>query len=465
MARKELNHRKDESLDRLASLINVAQFVSFSPAGMSQEYSRVLGFEPNHKFGSLAEAVTSLMERSPEESLNVRSFAPSDPRSHEFIYGIRRSADVCDAIKRISASGLFVIVNETVDVSDGGVSGVYQGGVIEFAPDDTPRCVEKPGVAALPSTWGIELLETVYQIPITFGIGGASRLEFSVHPRTRGWKDTHILGWELEQLERPPTIEARVRWPNRFSRMIGDKAFGLLVAAHLGLPVPYTTVLSRRVAPFSFGLKTDSFEWWIRTCPTEQVPGKFTTKHGWSDPFKIMAEEDPDGTQIASVIAQAAVPSKYSGALIVGEGERIFIEGVRGEGERMMKGSVLPEDIPPNVRRAVEDLYESVRAKLGPVRFEWVFDGQKAWLVQLHCGATSSDRETVVPGRASSWRRFDVALGLEALRVALAELQPGEGIELVGRFGLTSHVADVVRRAGHPARVWNGEQPGLFESS
>jgi len=39
-------------------------------------------------------------------------------------------------VRNMSAEGLFVIANETVDVSDGGVSGVIQGGVAEFAPDD-----------------------------------------------------------------------------------------------------------------------------------------------------------------------------------------------------------------------------------------------------------------------------------------------------------------------------------------
>ena len=62
----------------------------------------------------------------------------------------------------MSAEGLFVIANETVDVSDGGVSGVIQGGVAEFAPDDTPRCVEKAGTASLPMDWALALIETVY---------------------------------------------------------------------------------------------------------------------------------------------------------------------------------------------------------------------------------------------------------------------------------------------------------------
>ena len=54
-------------------------------------------------------------------------------------------------LKRFSSQGLHTIVNETVDVNDGGVSGVLMHNVLEYSPDDTPRCVEKPGVASLPA--------------------------------------------------------------------------------------------------------------------------------------------------------------------------------------------------------------------------------------------------------------------------------------------------------------------------
>src|SRR6267378_6225247 len=44
-----LRHYKDESLDRLANLGNVAQFVSFGP-DLQQRFSRISGFDPNHRF-------------------------------------------------------------------------------------------------------------------------------------------------------------------------------------------------------------------------------------------------------------------------------------------------------------------------------------------------------------------------------------------------------------------------------
>ena len=64
--------------------------------------------------------------------------------------------------------------------------------------------------------------------------------------------------WEYETSDSAPA-SANLAWPNRFSRHIGDKAFGLLVADVMGLQVPKTTVLARRVAPFSFGEPTGSW--------------------------------------------------------------------------------------------------------------------------------------------------------------------------------------------------------------
>jgi len=451
---QEIKHfRKDKSLDLLANSINVAQFVSFSPElQIKQEYSRVLGYSPNHVFSGLREAIEILMRNSPESSLNVRSFTPEDPKSNEFLYGLKNIEDIEAAVKRISGMGLHVIVNETVDVNDGGVSGVYQGGTIEFAPDDTPRCVEKPGVASLPKTWAIEMLERVYGFPIDLDIVSDFRLEFSIHPKPRGWKHTHILGWELEYIGGSP-IEPTIKWPNRFSQLIGDKAFGLLMGSEIGLPIPRTTVIGRRIAPFTFGEETGSAERWIRTCPREQVAGKFTTHHGWLDPFTLLAKEDPAGDQIASVIAQDAVQAQYSGALIVGADGEPIIEGRKGEGEELMLGTVLPEQLPDYITKNVIELYATAYKYLGPVRFEWVHDEKRAWVVQLHRGATETTAMVLVPGEVSMWRRFDISRGLEELRGELKDLLSDEGLILVGQVGLTSHVADVVRKAGKPARI------------
>jgi hypothetical protein len=445
--------RKDESLDRLADVTNVAQFVSFTPGMLPrQAYARVLGLPPNHRFSNLHEAIGALMAQSPERTLNVRSFAPNDPKSHEFLYGLASVDDVESAVVRIAGSGLNVIVNETVDVKDGGVSGVVQGGVIEFAPDDTPRCVEKPGTASLPEELGQRILSTVYRIPVALPARKDQRLEFTIHPKPRGWKHTHILGWELEDIA-PAFMKPAYVWPNHFSRLLGDKAFGLLLGWSIGLLVPRTTVIGRRVAPFSFGDETRSAEVWIRTCPFEQVPGRFTTNHGWLDPYQLVASEDPTGKEISSLLAQAGVPALYSGALIVEASGKPLVEGTVGEGERLMKGEVAPARLPSVIVEDVLKIYSSAHSTLGPVRFEWVHDGDRAWLVQLHKGETQTEGNVLVPGSARVWREFDVSKGLEKLRAFLSDLGSGDGLVLVGRVGVTSHMADVVRKAGRPARL------------
>lgn len=445
--------RKDASLDRLADIINVAQFVSFEPerGRPRQAFARVLGDAPNSRYADVAEAARTLLARSADKSVNVRSFTPESPLSREFIYGLRSVDDVVGAVRRLTLEGLNTIVNETVDIHDGGVSGVLLGNMVEFAPDDTPRAVEKAGTASLPRGWGTRLLASVYGFEPDLAVPEKTRLEFSLHPRPRGWRYTHTLGWEIAEhggLDLPPVVQ----WPNRFSKMIGDKVFGLLVAHHIGLPVPRTTVINRRVAPFSFGQDTGSSEFWCRTAPFEQMPGKFTTTRGWSDPFQIMATEDPHHDLISSIIGQASVEPRFSGASIVLRSGEIKVEGRHGAGDLFMLGTAIAERLPDNILADVEDLHAAA-AELGPVRFEWVHDGERAWVVQMHRGATRSGADTLVPGDAARWIGFDVSEGLEALRSFLAGLEANDGVELVGEVGFTSHIADVIRKANVPARM------------
>lgn len=453
--------RKDASLDRLAELINVAQFVSYEPrrGKPKQAFSRVLGEAPNHDLSGLQEAAETLLARSADGSVNVRSFTPESPLSREFIYGLKSVDEVTSTVLRLTREGLHTIVNETVDIHDAGVSGVILGNLIEFAPDDTPRAVEKPGTASLPLGWGSRLLGTVYGFEPDLAVPENTRLEFSIHPKPRGWRHTHTLGWEIaehEGLGLPPPIQ----WPNRFSRMIGDKVFGLLVAHHIGLPVPRTTVVNRRVAPFSFGQPTGSAEVWFRTAPTEQMPGKFTTTRGWTDPFRIMATEDPEHEAIASVVGQASVVPKYSGASIVLQSGEIATEGVTGAGDAFMQGTAKAEPLPAPVIEDVTRLHAAA-SELGPVRLEWVHDGDRAWVVQMHRGATVSTAGVLVPGAARHWRPFEVTNGLEQLRNLIAELQPNCGLELIGEVGLTSHIADVIRKAKIPARFQSEQRQAV----
>jgi hypothetical protein len=449
--------RKDRSLDRLADTGNVAQFISFSPHSgkVRQEYSRMAGHAPNDRFPSERLALEALLRLSPEASINLRSFSPDSPRSREFVYGLANVEDAMSALHRLLAEGLFVIANETVDVCDGGVSGVAQGGVLEFSPDDTPRCVEKDGFASLPLHLGLSMLQTVYGFRPELADTNGARLEFSVHPRPRGWRRTHTLLWEHERIGPEAHVPA-LTWPNNFSRHIGDKAYGLLMATLVGLPTPSTTVIGRRVAPFTFGSPTASREVWTRTCPREPEPGLYTTVKGWTDPFALLSREDAAGSAISSVLSQAAVPARFSGAAIVMADGDLAVEGREGEGDLFMLGIGAPELLPDFVLEDVRAAHRRLQDALGPVRFEWVHDGDKVWIVQLHLGATRSTAKVLVPGDVGRWIHFDASEGLEKLRLTLRDLPADAGLSLVGNVGLTSHIADVVRKAGRPARIVAG---------
>lgn len=449
-----MSFRKDRSLDALARVGNVAQFVSFAPEDgrAVQNFSRVAGFGPNHVFQTSREALESLLSASPDGTINLRSFSPDSPRSRDFHYGIAAIDEANAIADKLSLDGLFVIANETVDVADGGVSGVVQGGVIEFAPDDTPRCVEKGGTASLPIGWGLLVLKRVYGFEPDLVDAGRGRLEFSIHPKPRGWKKTHTLMWEYEASDSAPA-SANLSWPNKFSRHIGDKAFGLLIADVMGLPVPKTTVLARRVAPFSFGQPTGSLEVWTRTCPIEQDPGRFTTVKGWIDPYKLLAAEDPGNRSIASILSQSAVRARFSGAAITDRDGKLVIEGTRGEGDRFMLGQRSPENLPAEIVADVEKIYAAAVSAIGAVRFEWVHDGERVWILQLHAGGTNSAAATLVPGEAAEWVDFKASQGLEELRLLLEGLPPNVGVQIEGEVGLTSHFADLLRKAKRPARI------------
>ena len=453
--------RKDVTLDHLAERFNVAQFVSFAPGatGPVQQYCRLIGVSANNLFDSLEAALDALFLRSSEGTVNVRSFSETQSQSREFLYGLTSRDEVVSAVRRLSAEGNFTIVNETIDVSDGGVSGVILGSIVEFMPDATPRGVEKGGFATLPVAWAEEAFNTVYGFAPAFDEARNGRLEFSLHPRPRGYRHSHVLYWEYEAHE-PVSGPVDVRWPNAFSRMLGDKAYGLLVAHIAGLPVPRTTVIGRRLPPFSFGRPTGSLEFWTRTCPIEQVPGKYTTARRWLDPFRLLADEDPEHEAIASVLSQEGVSAVWSGAAIEGSEERLYIEGVPGTGERFMQGTIAPQPLPEAVSAAVVRLRAQAVEALGAVRLEWVFDGEQVWVVQLHRGVTASSRAAIVPGEPARWLDFDIADGLEELRRRIASVPPGTGLVLHGQAGLTSHVADVVRKAGIPTRFSSDESEG-----
>ena len=443
-------HEKDRVLDKLAERYNVAQFVSFSP-DLQQRFARIQGHEPNESFEGLSNAAAALLTASLEQSVNVRSFAPDNPKSREFLYGLKEVREIVAQVQRLAALGLHTILNETINIHDGGVSGVSLNGVIEFAPDSTPRCVELPGIASLPRGMGLKLLRTVYGFKPDLDNRDRDRVEFSIHPQRRGWKHTHTIIWELETVS-DYSISLQPTWPNHFSRMLGDKVFGLLIASLSGLNVPSSLVLNRRIAPFSFGSATATTEYWTRTSPSEPEPGKYTTVKGWVDPFELMRREDPVGKSLASIVVQHGVDALYSGALVANAKEDVTIEGVRGTGDQFMLGKRPPERIPSAVVQTIRQAYETAVRSLGPVKAEWAYDGTKVWILQLHAGATTSSGRTIVAGTVSNYRPFQVSKGLAEFRTFVEAARfAGEGVALRGRVGITSHFGDILRRAGVPS--------------
>jgi len=443
---------KDDMLTRLAERANVAQFVSFGPdPALPQRRARLLGHGPDHRFAGAAEAVGALLALAPSGSVNVRSFRAGASKGGPFTYGLTRGGDVLAVLRARAGEGLHTIVNETIDVRDGGVSGVALGGLVEFAPGDTPRSVEQPGTVALGHDAALRLLATVYGFTPELDGHPAQRDEFSIHPLVAGVHQTHTVIWEREPVE-PLALTRRLAWPNAFSRFLGDKAFGLLVADLLELPVPATTVVGRRVAPFRFGRPTGGGERWLRTCPAEPVPGRFLTQRGWRDPFALLAAEDPSGTAVVAVLAQEGVRARWSGAAMPGSDGRLLVEGVAGFGDDFMLARTPPVALPDAVVSDVRRVGARAAA-LGPVRFEWAHDGDRAWVLQLHLAGAASEGTAIHPGTPARWRRFDPSLGLEKLRELIASVGGDEGIEVAGHIGVTSHAGDLLRRAAIPSRL------------
>jgi hypothetical protein len=444
---------KDDMLSRLAERANVAQFVSFGPdPALPQRRARLRGHGPDHRFPGAAEAVGAVLALAPSGSVNVRSFRAGAPRGGPFSYGLTRRDDVLAVLRARAGEGLHTIVNETIDVRDGGVSGVALGGLVEFAPGDTPRSVERPGTVALGHDAALRLLATVYGFTPELDGHPGQRDEFSIHPLVAGVRQTHTVIWEREPVE-PLALTRRLAWPNAFSRFLGDKAFGLLVADLLELPVPATTVVGRRVAPFRFGRPTGGGERWLRTCPAEPVPGRFLTQRGWRDPFALLAGEDPSGTAVVAVLAQEGVRARWSGAAMPGSDGRLLVEGVAGFGDDFMLARTPPVALPDAVVDDVRRVGARAAATLGPVRFEWAHDGDRAWVLQLHLAGAVAEGTTIHPGAPARWRRFDPSLGLERLRELIASVAPDEGIEVAGHIGVTSHAGDLLRRAAIPSRL------------
>jgi len=441
---------KDEVLDYISASFNVAQFASFAPIDLKPRYSRIYGFKPNEHCDTIEKTLEVLINSSQDKSINVRTFKPGFMKGNPFYYGIKTVAEACELLKKSAMDGFYSIVNETVDIHDGGVSGVVMNDIIEFSPNDTPKCVEKPGVCSLPRSSGINILQTVYGFTPNLNFRDDLRVEFSIHPKRRGFQRSHTIIWEVEQAV-DHNADFDTVWPNNFSRFIGDKAFGLLIADELGASVPKAILFARNVAPFSFGKETGLHEIWFRTCPIEKTPGRYPTYFGWVDPFKLMNSEK-DLKNVTSILSQKSVDAVYSGAAVPSKKE-LLIEGVEGFGDEFMIGKASPDKIPANVIREINEIYLVLKKQLGEINFEWVYDGTKVWLVQLSKSTILSSSKMIYPGKVNNYMKFKVDNNLEELRNLIKNLPPNTGIELIGKIGITSHFGDVLRNAHIPSKL------------
>jgi len=454
---------KDEVLDHLACTANVAQFVSFAAAPkVEQRYCRVLGYAPNYRFSSMKDAVQALLQSAPDGMVNIRSFKPHKSQGNPFEKNFNTIDAVVATIRRMADHGLYTIVNEVVDEHDGGVSGVCYRGQIEFAPDTTPRCVDDEDIetATLPFELGIRTLTSVYGFePDLRGREGA-RVEFSIHPKPRGWNYGRTIIWQSEQLP-AQELDLPIRWPNRFSWLLGDKAFGLTLAAALGFSVPRSIVYTTRLFPYVFGVPTGMREVWTRPCPKTKEPGYYPSARGWHDPYEILSGRilrHPDGTAddsvspLASVLIQESVKAECSGRAISGPTDEVKVRGVIGEGDSFMVGDKAEEELPSSALEAVKETYIKLRSHLGRVGIEWVFDGSNVWLVQLSPARPLSN--AVAPTERHNWVDFHFqAGGLEQFRRLVKTLQnTNKGVIVHGRLSPLSHVGEIAEIYNVPIR-------------
>jgi hypothetical protein len=386
------------------------------------------------------------------KSLSPIACQPDNPQGGEFISSLTRVGDVLAALSRLSSEGFYTIVNETIDLNDGGISGVAHGEVMEFSPGETPRCVEGPNVTSVSRELGAKILKTVYGFAPDVSYPKSQRIEFSIHPFKRGIRDSHTILWEIEEIAELPELPI-MRWPTKFSRMLGDKLFGLVIAHCLGFRVPRTRAITRKLGLFEFGKNTGSDTRWVRTSPSEPQPGKYSTVRRWTDPFVLMSEEDPTAKFLSSLLIQDEVTPLFSGAAVAGLSGTPIIEGVSGTGDKLMLGSTVPDQLPKQLAARVRRVYRRLKALFGEIRMEWVFDGENVWVLQLQQEPAMSSDRWIVPGDVGvSFVTFRSEDGLEALRKLIQEKQNDTGVLIEGRVGVTSHIADLLRRNRIPSK-------------
>lgn len=262
----------------------------------------------------------------------------------------------------------------------------------------------------------------------------------------------------------PNYKDIKPQFPNRFSRMLGDKVFGLLLLHHMGYKVPYCTIINRHVAPFSIGTKTFTGDKWTRTAPYEKQGGLFDTIKGYEDIFLFMGKNEDmhseKNNQIASIIIQDGVTPVYSGGALVSN-SKIVVEGVIGAGDGFMVGentSDIPEYIREKINKKIQEM--NLVDNFGNCSIEWVCDGDTMWLLQVNQLSTDVDDNVVVPcDHVNDFIVFDIKdKTLNDLRELIANNSEDikvkdKGIIIKGNVGISSHYGDLLRKHKIPSKI------------
>lgn len=479
LEKRVLDMRKDDILFNLIQQgYNVAQFIGIDSVDIYNPRHVYINGLDSHKQYTLKELIVELINRSKSKYVNIRSYQVNNMKGNRFVYkkGIDDIDEIMYIIQENAQNGLESIVNENIDISDGGVSGVLLSNIVEFSPNDTPRCVEKEGVCSLDREIGLEMLEKVYGFSLKKlkKISPTQRVEFSIHPQRQGIKQEHVIFWEMEDVGWVQTT-SQLNIPNNFSRYIGDKVFGLLLADCMDIPVPKSTVINRSVAPFNFGKDTGCNEVWIRTAPSKKLGGYYDTFFGWVDPFELINSNEnridscEDDCNIPSLISQKSVLATYSGAgMFDSESLDLVIEGVAGYGDEFMidgKKESLPNNIFKLVCDQSMDIFNTfdIACNIGDVSFEWVLDeNNELWIVQFNKLNHKSTNNIIVPAECENieYIDFDTTTNdIDSLRGIIKHIQSQSakgGVRVLGNIGVTSHIGDILRASSIPSFVEKG---------
>ena len=512
---------KDEVLMmRALEGMNIAQFVSFNPitdqcTALTSRFSAIAGKLSSDPMDP-KEVVRRVLDNSGDGTVNIRSFTKERHQGNPFIVGLSDVDDILAQVEDLARRGYTTIICETIDVNDGGLNCVYAHGHVECLTGATPRGVENcdETVAVFNYKDFIKFVHTVYgpsYLPdrIAAFLGAVDkRVEFSLHPKRRGVRHSHLIIWE-ESDEPTDTAKDNLlqnrthQWPNSISQLVGDKVFGLLEAESalcssppfakntenftLRICVPKTTVFPKHPdAPiFQFGTPTGSGKVWTRTCPKVQLPGKHPTWDYWVDPMSVLYTDKFLENELASCIIQEGVDAEISGAAMVLKTGELKIEGTAGYGDRFMEGQDSPSfeylfstpndyNEPDKIgcvfgsevmkRKILRDLCAAwgifrtyFKGDKNGIRFEWAHDGHCLWILQLHVEMPESTAWVIYDGEPKNgWLDFESGMSLSDLRaMILVAKEKDMGVCIKAKIGITSHIADVCRKAKIPTVINN----------